>query len=291
MAPRTFLITGASSGFGLHIATEALKNGHKVLGTARNVESAAAQHPELEQAGGRWVKLDVTDPGTQDAVAQIVVENNVSVLINCAGYGILGSLEDMSDAEFQKQMNTNVTGTVRCIKGALPHFRSLQHEGGSTIVNISSVAGYRGGASATAYAASKFAIEGLSEALAPEVGPFGIRVLSVAPGTFRTNFLTGFATPTAGLGSAYANGPVAAALSRFESIDGKQPGDPVKAAARILELVDGTGMGGQFKEHGFGTVFRVLLGKDCHAAVSTKLQQLQQEVETTHEVAFSTDFS
>ncbi|ETS86522.1 hypothetical protein PFICI_00350 [Pestalotiopsis fici W106-1] len=286
----SYLITGASSGFGMHIAIKALKAGHKVVGTARNVESAAKRYPELEHTGGHWIKLDVTDPGTQDEVSQIVADHHVNVLINCAGYGILGSLEDMSEAEFQKQMDTNVTGTVRCIKGALPHFRSLQDKGGSTIVNVSSVAGYRGGASATAYAASKFAIEGLSEALAPEVGPFGIRVLSVAPGTFRTNFLTDFPRPDAGLGAAYADGPVAAALARFESMDGKQPGDPAKAADRIIELIDVNDMGAQFRERGHGTVFRVLLGKDCHAAVIAKSQQVQEDIESIREVALSTDF-
>lgn len=243
-----------------------------------------------------------------------MAEHNVSVLINCAGYGILGALEDMryvntqvclhphiaaahtnslptiSEAEFQKQMDTNVTGTARCIKGALPYFRSLQDNGGSTIVNISSVAGYRGGPTATAYAASKFAIEGLSESLAPEVGPFGIRVLSVAPGTFRTKFLTDFPKPAAGLGAAYADGIVGAALARFESIDGKQAGDPAKAADRIVELIDGTGMGAQFRERGLGAVFRVLLGEDCHAAVTAKSQLVQQEIESIRDVALSTNF-
>lgn len=187
-------------------------------------------------------------------------------------------------------MDTNVTGTVRCIKGALPYFRSLQDKGGSTVVNISSVAGYRGGPSATAYAASKFAIEGLSESLAPEVGPFGIRVLSVAPGTFRTKFLTNFPTPAAGLGAAYADGIVGAALARFESMDGKQAGDPAKAADRIVELIDGTGMGAQFRERGLGTVFRVLLGEDCHTAVTAKSQLVQQEIESIRDVALSTNF-
>ena len=153
------------------------------------------------------------------------------------------------------------------------------------------MAGYRGGPLATAYAASKFAVEGLSEALAPEVAPSRVRVISVAPGTFLIQFLAGFPQPAAGLSSACADGPVAAALARFEAKGGKQSGDPDKAAERVVELVDGSNMGNGFRERGFGTVLQVFLGKDCYGAATLKSQQICEDIQSSQEVAYSTDFS
>lgn len=95
MGSYTFLVTGASSAFGICIATRALKAGYKIVTTARNIDSAVQRYPELKEAGDQWVKLDVTDPSTQATVAQVAAQHDVNVLINCAGYGILGSLEDM----------------------------------------------------------------------------------------------------------------------------------------------------------------------------------------------------
>ncbi|KAH6876521.1 putative short chain oxidoreductase/dehydrogenase [Thelonectria olida] len=287
----SFLITGASSGFGIRIALKALQAGHAVMATARNSADAAKKYPELEALGGVWLELDVTAADAIETVNKVVGERGVNVLINNAGYGLLGALEDMSVSEFQKQIDTNVTGPFKCIKGALPHFRTLTSQGGSTIVNISSVAGLRGGPSATAYAASKFGLEGLSESLAGEVKAFRIRVVLIEPGTFRTNFLTSFPKPAAGLGEAYKDGPVGMALQAFTELDNKQPGDPEQAAERILEIIEGRGMGQAFKEKGLGEVLRVPLGKDCFAAASKKVQDLSEALAATEKISASTDFA
>ncbi|KAL6401631.1 short chain oxidoreductase/dehydrogenase [Ilyonectria robusta] len=171
-------------------------------------------------------------------------------------------------------MDTNVLGTMRCIKGVLPHFRSLGTEGCATIVNIGSIVNLTPFPATTAYAASKCAVDGMSEALAVEVGPLGIRVVLIDFGIFRTNFLHSFTKPKAGLGEAYVGGPVDATVSFLENLAGKQPGNPVLAAKRMVEVVDGTGLAKDMTNLGYQRVLRVPLGSDSFRGVAAKLEDL-----------------
>jgi NAD(P)-dependent dehydrogenase (short-subunit alcohol dehydrogenase family) len=238
----TFLVTGASSGLGLAIALEALRQGHKVIGTARNTTKAKAQHPHFSVLGGEWLQLDITDANAQETIKLKVEQANVDVLINNAGYGIYGALEDMSEQEIRDQMETNFFGSVKVIKGAIPHFRRARK---GTIVNMSSISGLTvTSASGIMYSTSKFALEAITEGLALQLAPFSVRVLIVEPGLFRTNWLEGsYATPAAGLTKDYEDGPVGDTLRRYPTLHGAQEGDPQKAAKRILEVVTRTGMG------------------------------------------------
>ena len=298
-----FYITGTSSGFGLAIALEALRRGHKVFGTARNISKAAEKHPEFERAGGRWEQLDLTAPDTQEAVQRLVEKEDVDVLINNAGYGIYGALEDMryvslarlftiqtpdlySEQEIRDQMETNFFGTVKVIKGAIPHFRRKRR---GTILIMSSISGLTPTmASGIMYSASKFALEAIGEGLALQLKPFGIRTLIVEPGLFRTDWLTNsYVTPASGLGEDYVGGPVDDALTKYPTVHGTQEGDPEKAAKVIVEVVTGTGCGADEKVK---NCLRFPLGADAMNRARLYLDTLTKELDAVQDIARSTAF-
>ncbi|KAL7794461.1 hypothetical protein V8C37DRAFT_376735 [Trichoderma ceciliae] len=286
MAAQTFLITGASSGIGLQIVLAALEAGHKVLAATRNPEAAAAKHPTVQQRGGQWVEIDVDKRETEAAVEKLVQEHDVDILICNAGYAMLGSLEEMTVDEFEAQVQTNIIGAVRCIKGALPQFRRKET---GTIVNISSLAGFYGAPAATAYTASKYALSGFSEALATEVGVFGIRVLLVEPGSFRTNLVTNLTVPARRI-SDYDNTPARGLVDYQHASNGKQPGDPIKAGKTIVDVATDAA-GDALAKKGRGEVLRVLLGTDCFDLAKQKLKTIEQQLDLTEEIAKSTDFA
>ncbi len=230
--PTTWFITGASSGYGLALARYALGRGYNVVATARSLaklEWLAASAPDrvLTQT------LDVTR--SSDAVAAVEAAiarfGRIDVLINNAGYAIIGAVEETSDAEFRTQMDTNFFGALAVTRAALPHFRARK---GGAIVNVSSMGGQMSFAGCGAYSASKFALEGMSEALAHELAPFGIRVMIVEPGALRTNFSTPGAIKQMPVMPAYQD-IVGSMRALMDDMDGKQDGDPAKAA-RALDL-------------------------------------------------------
>ena len=159
MAPKTWLVTGASSGLGTAIAEVALRAGNKVIATARNTTKAAKENPQIEELGGTWLELDVTNKETPKNVEDAIRQSGgaIDVVVNNAGYSLLGSIEDMSEEEIENQFSTNVYGPVRVLKGVLPFMRA-QRSG--TIINVSSIAGMDGLPSCAMYAGSKFALEG-----------------------------------------------------------------------------------------------------------------------------------
>jgi NAD(P)-dependent dehydrogenase (short-subunit alcohol dehydrogenase family) len=226
---QTWFITGASSGFGMAFARYALDRGYNVVATARSTSKLAqlvASAPDRLLAQ----KLDVTVAGEpEQAVAAAIARfGRIDVLINNAGYGIIGAVEETPDAELRAQMETNFFGAIAVIRAALPQLRAQQR---GAIVNISSMGGQMSFAGAGAYSASKFALEGISEALALELAPFGIKVLIVEPGAFRTGFAA----------DALKYMPVMAAYQEvmgstrdfMHAMHGTQAGDPAKAAAAI----------------------------------------------------------
>jgi NAD(P)-dependent dehydrogenase (short-subunit alcohol dehydrogenase family) len=160
MPSQTWLVTGASSGLGTAIAESALRAGNKVLATARNPEKAASENPQIAELGGVWVRLDVTQTDTARHVEEIIRVDggsSIDVVVNNAGYSLLGSIEDMSEAEIEAQFSTNLYGPIRVLKGVLPFMRA-QRSG--IVVNVSSSAAFEAFPGCAMYAGSKFALEG-----------------------------------------------------------------------------------------------------------------------------------
>ncbi|PPJ31652.1 short-chain dehydrogenase/reductase [Nocardia nova] len=228
-----WFITGTSSGFGRAIAEAVLADGGSVVATARKTESLA----DLRDRAPERVlvaQLDVTDPASITAAVEAarVRFGRIDVLVNNAGYGLRGALEECDDEQLRALMETNVWGLISVTEAVLPLMRA-QRSG--HIVQLSSVGGVRARLGGTPYALSKFAVEGLSEGLSYEVAPFGIKVTIVEPGPFRTDF-AGRSIQWAASMPEYT--PVfAEERERFQAQDGAQPGDPARAAAAILRAV------------------------------------------------------
>ncbi|GII55830.1 short-chain dehydrogenase/reductase [Planotetraspora thailandica] len=231
---RVWLITGCSAGFGHHLAMAALEAGDRVMATARRPEQLAG----LLAAGGdrvRAARLDVTDPESvgEAVAAALAAFGRIDVVVNNAGNGSVGAVEELTMDDLRALMEVMFFGAVAVTKAALPY---LRRQGGGTIVQMSSMGGRLSMPGFGAYCAAKFALEGLSEALADEVAPFGVRVLIVEPGAFRTEFGGGRMHRSAKI-DAYevSTGPTRAAV---DGMDGTQPGDPAKAARAIVQMLD-----------------------------------------------------
>lgn len=272
---KTWFVTGVSSGFGRALARAALDRGDTVVGTLRR-ESEMAEFEALAPGRSIAVRLDVTD---REAVRTVVpaafaAQGHVDVLVNNAGYALSGALEETSDDEADRQMETNLFGAAGVIRAALPALRAQGH---GRIINISSQSGIIGYAGLSWYGASKFALEGLSEALRQELAPFGIHVTIVEPGGFRTKW--------AGASMTYAAHPLPAyarqyegARKRFAAMDGRQPGDPERAAQALLALADAE-----------KPPLRLVLGSDALAAITAKLAATQAEIDAWSELSCSSD--
>ena len=274
-ARQTWFITGAASGFGHAFAEHALALGHNVVATARDASRLAdlvALAPDRVLA----TPLDVDAAGAAEAAVQAAVARfgRIDVLVNNAGYGVVGALEETSDAELRALMNTNFFGAMAVTRAALPVLRA-QRSG--AIVNISSLGGQLSFAGFSAYSASKFALEGASEALAQEVAPFGIKVLIVEPGQFRTQ-LAGSGMRHMPVIEAYQ--PVVGATREFaHSMHNTQAGDPRKAAVAIAKALQAE-----------NTPLRLALGGDSVDAVRAHAQAMLKDMEAWEALSRSTDF-
>jgi NAD(P)-dependent dehydrogenase (short-subunit alcohol dehydrogenase family) len=272
---RTWWITGVRSGFGRSVALAALARGDRVIGTVRHEEDRAAIDA-LAPGRSRAILLDVTNERMVTAAveAAIGVFGTPDVVVNNAGYGLFGTVEEVGDAELRAQFDTNVYGVWNVLRAVLPHLRARRS---GHIVQMSSIGGLLANPGSSAYNASKFALEGMSEALAFEVAPFGIAVTLVEPGPFRTAF--------AGSSARFANTTVheyalnaEAQRERLGKLDGNQPGDPEKAAAAILRLVD--------SEH---PPVRLVLGESALQRARAHLAWVQREFDAWEEVSRSTE--
>jgi NAD(P)-dependent dehydrogenase (short-subunit alcohol dehydrogenase family) len=272
---RAWFITGASSGFGKAIAEEALGRGDRVVATARSPQALAAL---VATAPDRVapVALDVARPEQIRAAVEAAVARfgRIDVLVNNAGYGIVGAVEETSDPELRAVMETMFFGAVALTREVLPLLRAQKS---GAIVQISSMGGITTAPGFGAYCAAKHALEALSESLAAEVGPLGVQVLIVEPGNFRTGLLGAAAhrMPTI---DAYAAtvGPTRAFMAQS---DGIQAGDPAKAARAIADAVAAR-----------EAPLRLPLGADAVAAIRRKLAAITADVDRTEAVAVATTY-
>lgn len=269
-----WLITGCSSGFGRILADLALAQGDCVIATARNpdqIADLAAPHPDRLLT----LALDVTDPASiKAALAQVEARfGRLDVLVNNAGFGLVGAVEELEPREYRPMFETNLFGLIEVTRAALPLMRRT---GGGRIVNLSSVGGITGRQGFGLYNASKFAVEGLSEALAEEVAPFGIRVIIVEPGAFRTAFLgRSIATGATRLPAYDATSGVTRDFSAAH--DGAQPGDPHKGMAVLMQAVR--------SNH---PPLRLPLGRDALVRIDAKLASVAADLAAWRSLAEAT---
>lgn len=276
---KVWFITGTSTGFGRDLAVAALDKGDKVAATARKLEVLAdltAKYGENVLA----LKLDVTK--TDEIVAAVEAAHEkfgrLDVVVNNAGYGVFGAFEEITDQQFREQYETNVFGVNNVIRAVLP---LLKAQKSGHILNVSSIVGLTSMPGLSAYASSKFVLEGITEALAGELKPFGITVILVEPGAFRTGFGVGKdlpkgANPTPGYEE--TAGQTVGWLEKMVA-EGSAPGDPKKAAQAMIAIV----------EHE-NPPLRLLLGKDALAAFRQKNESLVANINALESITTSTDF-
>jgi NAD(P)-dependent dehydrogenase (short-subunit alcohol dehydrogenase family) len=273
---KTWLITGCSSGFGKILAKAALARGDNVVATARD-PSALSDFVEQYPKTARTAALDVTKAGAATAVVALAEQafGGLDILVNNAGYGFIGSIEETTPEEYRPTYETNVFGLIETTRAALP---ALRKRGSGRIVNLSSGAGVVGAAGFGVYNGTKFAVEGLSEALALEVAPLGIAVIIVEPGPFRTEFLGRSINSSKVELPAYA-GTVGLARSYRDNNNGKQIGDPDKAIAVILKAIDAD-----------KPPLHLPLGKRAYSNIRSKFAAFAADMDAWEADATATDF-
>src|SRR4051794_20516049 len=270
---KVVLVTGAGRGMGVDIARAALGAGLRVVATARDaqkVTEALGEHENLLAVG-----LDVTDPAGVQAAVDVTVERfgRIDVLINNAGNFYAGFFEEITPDDFRAQVETNLFGTLDITRAALPVLRA-QRSG--VVVTITSTAGLVGGEFCTAYAASKFALEGWMESLAPEVAPFGISTMVVEPGFFRTDLLTPESTSYAKSSIEDYAPRTEQTVAAWDGMNGQQGGDPAKLAQALIGLATSE-----------QPPVRWVAGADAVAAVEQKAKDLLAQVDAHREISSS----
>jgi NAD(P)-dependent dehydrogenase (short-subunit alcohol dehydrogenase family) len=273
---KVWFITGTSTGFGRLLAEEVLKAGGRVIATARKlekIEDLASQYPKTS----RVYALDVTRPEEIESVAKEAVSafGRIDVLVNNAGYGIAGGIEEAKEEEFLPVLETNVLGLIRVTRAFLPQFRK-QRSG--NIINLSSIAGLVGQAGWGYYNTSKFAVEGFSESLAQELAPLGVKVTIVEPGPFRTDFLGRSAALIENIIPDYADS-VGKTREYYDNMPGKQPGDPLKAVHAMMDVVESE-----------NPPLHLLLGALAYNRFKSKLEKLREEMTQYEAVSLGADF-
>lgn len=274
--PKSWLITGVSSGFGKAVAEAALAAGDTVVGTVRG-EAARAAFEALAPGRSIGMLLDVTDEAAVHATVEAAeaATGGIDILVNNAGYGLVGGVEEATLAEIRAQFEVNVFGAVAVMQAVLPFMRARR---AGHILAITSVSGLVGWPSLGIYSGSKFALEGICETLAQEVAPLGIKMTLVEPGGFKTEFAKGSRVRTARVIDDY-DATVGECRRILASHAGGEVGDPAKAAAIMLRVA-------AMDE----PPLRLLLGPDAMGYVDAKLAAWTAEIEAWRSVALSTSF-
>ncbi|KVU65802.1 short-chain dehydrogenase [Burkholderia ubonensis] len=274
---RVWFITGASRGIGALIAEAALADGNAVVAAGRRVPAI------VERLGDSVallpVELDVTDEAQAKAAVQAAVEKfgRVDVLVNNAGFGLLGAVEESADKDVRRMYDTNVFGLLNVTRAVLPTMRANRS---GHVINISSIGGYRAAAGFGVYSSTKFAVEGITEALHAELKPLGVHATVVEPGYFRTDFLDASSLVVAPDVIDDYDETSGAIRRKAVQMNHNQPGDPAKLAAAMIALVDAP-----------NPPLRLPLGTDTLAAIAAKNAYVAQETETWKALSTSTDFA
>lgn len=273
---KVWFITGCSTGFGRVLAEELLAKGETVVATARKPEQLkdlVAQFPDRAIA----LALDVTVPAQVRAAVEQAIKTfgRIDVLVNNAGYGLIGALEEPTDEQIRRQFEVNVFGALDVMRAVLPIMRQ---QSGGHILNVSSMGGFCGFPGVGIYNATKFALEGLSEALAQEALHLGIKVTIVEPGAFRTDW----AGRSLDWGATIADyeSTVGQRRQGLKSLNGNQPGDPRKGAAAMIAIADEP-----------NPPLRLVLGADAFDVITAKLKGVSAELETWQSLSVATAYT
>lgn len=275
---KTWFITGASKGLGLTLTKKLLSQGYNVAATSRTID-ALKKAVGIETANFLPLAMNIVDEAEVGSAILQTVEHfgSLDVIVNNAGYGQMGGLEELTDQEARTNFDVNVFGSLNVVRKALPYLRAQEN---GHIFNISSIGGFTGGFPAFGiYCASKFAVHGFTESLYHEVKPFNIKVSLVMPGYFRTNFLNGdsIATPLNEI-SAYQN-VRALQTAHTDEINDNQPGDPEKAAQVMIEVANLA-----------DPALHLFLGADAYQAAQNKIDLVENDMEFFKSLATSTGF-
>jgi len=273
---KVWLITGCSTGFGRELAREALLQGYRVVVSARNpqdVQDLVAGYPDTSLA----LALDVTNvQQIGNAITQSLAKfGQIDVLVNNAGIGYFSSIEEADEIEIRKMFEINVFGLAHMTQAVLPHMRARKS---GHILNIASIGGLRSFPGVGFYNATKYAVDGLSESLAKEVAPLGIKVTIICPSGFRTDWAGRSANETPSTLPDYAT-TAAKNMSDIRNVSGRQAGNPIKAAKAMIQVVETD-----------QPPMRLLLGKAALKGARIKLQELSSDFETWAEVTEGADY-
>lgn len=275
---KVWFVTGGSKGLGLLLVRALLAKGHRVAVTSR---SRAQLTEVLGAPSDRLLLLEVDlvdEVSVQRAVQQTITQlGGLDVVVNNAGYGQFGTVEEVADSEARRNFDANVFGTLNVLRAAVGHLRA---QGSGHVFDVSSIGGYVGGFTGWGvYCATKFAVAGLTEALHADLKPLGVHVTLVYPGYFRTDFLTAgsMAKPARPI-AAYAGARASEAL-HVDEINGSQPGDPAKAAVALIQASE------------LATPpLHLFLGSDAVAMAESKLEEVKRDLETHRTLSISTDY-
>jgi NAD(P)-dependent dehydrogenase (short-subunit alcohol dehydrogenase family) len=273
----TWFVTGTSHGLGLELVKALLRAGHRVAATARDTARLRENAGEYASSESFLpLQVDLADLSSVGGAVDQAIERfgTIDVLVNNAGYGLIGAVEETSDTEARAMFDINFFGVWNVTRAVLPHMRAQR---GGHIINMSSIFGMVAGAGWGLYNATKFALEGLSEALAQEVEPFGISVTLIEPGYFRTDFLAGgsLAIPERTIPAYTA---VRDLTEEHQKLGGHQLGDPARAAEAIIDVASRT-----------PAPLRLLLGSDALRLATKKIGDLMTGIERNKEITLSTD--
>ncbi|WP_158797556.1 SDR family oxidoreductase [Pedobacter sp. L105] len=273
---KVWYVTGASKGLGLALVKKLLEDGYRVAATSRNLKQLI-EAVDVESSDFLPLEVDLTsDESVKESLEKTwQIFKSVDVVVNNAGYGIGGTIEELTDSETRSNFDVNVFGTLNVIRQVMPYLRGQKS---GHIINISSIGGFAGATGWSVYAASKFAIVGLSEVLAEDVKEFGIKVTVVMPGGFRTNFLSADSIAYAAERiEGYTS--VAASHAKYRDMDGAQIGDPDKAADVFIELVTMK-----------NPPVRLFIGSDAQNRALKKVETLADELKEFATLTVSTDY-
>lgn len=274
---KVWFVTGASKGMGLSIVRQLIESGYKVAATSRKAQSLINAVGEFDKQQFLPLEVDLTSgESVSKALGKTVGHfGKIDVLVNNAGYGIGGAVEELNQKEIRDSFDINVMAVIMTMQSVMPYFREQKS---GNIINISSIAGFAPGIGWAMYAATKYAVTGLSEVMAEDVKEFGVKVTVVAPGAFRTEFLEEGSLVFAE-NKIDGYNAIRASHDKYAAMNGAQAGDPDKLARVLIDLAENP-----------NPPVRLYLGSDSYHRAKDKIKLLSEELEINKDISSSTDF-